>query len=220
MVSKSWIPRTRKHLFAKIRFDLAEELDSWKQTFPDPSTSPASYAETLAIGCPEEVTVADAEADGWIRGFYRVVHLEVGGFLAESLTPLLHGFSPAIKSLHVDVTMFSPSQIFNLILSFPLLEDLRMMGWEVCDDGSPDELPTVVQLSNPPAFTGSLEISMPGMEPIVRRLLSVPGGIHFRRLTLNWTCDEDGLLTAALVERCSHTLESLSIARKPLGTFI
>ena len=49
------------------------------------------------------------------------------------------------------------------------------------------------------------------MEPIVPWLLSLPSGIHFQRLTLEWNCKEDIPLTMALVEKCSHTLESLDI---------
>ena len=37
LVSKSWIPRTRRHLFAHIRFYSADNLKSWKKTFPDPT---------------------------------------------------------------------------------------------------------------------------------------------------------------------------------------
>ena len=79
LVSKSWIPRTRKHLFADIAFHTTESLQSWKAAFPNPSTSPAHYAKTLFIGSSEVVTVADADAGNWIRGFYRVVHLVVDG---------------------------------------------------------------------------------------------------------------------------------------------
>jgi len=47
------------------------------------------------------------------------------------------------------------------------------------------------------------------MGSIIRRLLSLPGGISFRKL--NWTrfSGEDLSLMMALVKRCSHTLESL-----------
>ena len=86
LVSKSWIPRARRHLFAKIKFDTRQKLHSWKRTFPDPLTSPACYANTLSIDCFRAVTATDAEAGGWIRGFSRVVHLEVGGF-RRSLSP-------------------------------------------------------------------------------------------------------------------------------------
>jgi hypothetical protein len=77
LVSKSWILRTRKHLFVHVWFPTAGSLQSWEETFPDPSTSPACYANILFIDCIQVVTAADAEAGGWIRGFSRVVHLKV-----------------------------------------------------------------------------------------------------------------------------------------------
>ena len=49
-------------------------------------------------------------------------------------------------------------------------------------------------------------------------MLSLLGGIHFRNLTLTWVCEEDLLIILGLVERCSHTLESLRIGGRILGT--
>ena len=34
LVSKSWIPRARKYLFAAIEFHREETLKSWRETFP------------------------------------------------------------------------------------------------------------------------------------------------------------------------------------------
>jgi len=78
LVSKQWIPRTRKHLFADIRFDTEKKLERWKEMFPDPSTSPGHYTVTLLVDYLR-VTAADADAEsgGWIRGFSRVVYLKV-----------------------------------------------------------------------------------------------------------------------------------------------
>ena len=224
LVSKSWIPRTRKHLFANIRFHTAKRLQSWKETFPDPSTSPAHYAETLSVSYRQVLTAADAEV-GWIKGFCRVVHLDVNGVSASypdpndlviSLLPF-HGFSPVTKSLRVFFPALSSSQIFDLILSFPLLEDLVVIFHQTPaddDDGSKaGGIPTAARPSTHPMFTGFLELHMMGgMKPIARRLLSLPGSIHFRKLTLTWFCEEDLLMVKALVEECSHTLESLSVA--------
>ena len=81
LVSKSWTPRTRKHLFANTGFHTAKRLQSWKETFPDPSTSPAHYAETLSVSCRQVLTAADADA-GWIKGFCRVVQSDVNGVSA------------------------------------------------------------------------------------------------------------------------------------------
>jgi hypothetical protein len=132
LVSKSWIPRTRKHLFADIRLDTVKRLQSWKEAFPDPSTSPACYAETLLIDCVVAGADADADAGDWVRGFSRVACLEVwsSDCLLDGVPPslaTLHGFSPAITSLCINFIILPPSWIFNLIPSFPLLENLTVI---------------------------------------------------------------------------------------------
>ena len=219
LVSKPWASCTRRHLFADITFDTVERLQSWKETFPDPSTSPAQYAKTLIVECIHAVIAADAEVGGWIRGFANVTHLEVSGESAYadgsaiSLFPF-YGFSSVTKTLRVNLYFLPSSQVFDLALSFPLLEDLDVTARNMSiDDGDGSHgLPTVVQPSNPP-MTGSLQLfERGGMGSITRRLMSLPGGLHFRQLALKWSREEDVLLTAALVEKCSHTLEYLEIA--------
>jgi len=220
LVSKSWIPRTRKHLFAEVSLLSEEHLESWKKTFSDPSTSPAHFAKSLRVGCAGAVTAADAEAGGWLIGFVHIAHLEIETpdmYPAESVISLVpfHGFSRTVKSLCVRSVDIPPSRIFNFVLSSPLLEDLIIAryGASVDDSDGSNGPPTSSQPSNPPVFTGSLKLPLErGMEPIAGRLLSMPGGIHFRELVLKWHCVGDILLTMALVGECSHTLESLDIA--------
>jgi hypothetical protein len=225
LVSKSWIPRTRKHLFTDVMFYTIKLLQTWKEMFPDPSTSPGCYAKLLFVGNSEVVTVADAEAGGWITGFSRVVRLVVSSVHDESKTPFVpfHGFSPVIKSLSVFTPTLLPPPILSFILSFPLLEDLsviRSRDAPIYDDDS-DRLLTTTQPSNPPTFTGTLELRLGrGMRHFIHRLLFLPGGIHFRGLTLTWIHERDHLLTMALVEGCSHTLRSLEISYKLHGTSV
>ena len=227
LVSKSWIPRTRKHLFANLVFTTVGTLQSWKNTFPVPSTSPAGYVKSLFISGPQAAT-----AGSWIRGFSRVENLEMCVLALnfdfnESATPLVpfHGFSPVLKSLRLIIVAFPPSQIFNLILSFPLLEDLTLivhLGVSTDNgDGSKEgEMPTATQRPTPPVFTGSLKLHMKQeLKPFTRRLLSLPGGIHFRKLTLKCFSGGDLLLTTALIEGCSHTLESVDITSDLRGMF-
>ena len=222
-VSKSWIPRTRMHLFAEIRFQTAMNLQSWKQTFRDPSTSPACYTKSLLIGS-EVLTDADADGNGWIEGFSSVVHLELVGQDTcgwRVARVLFRGFS-VIQSFRVDFCAsadFSSSQIFDLILSFPLLDHLSVTDYRMLDEyhmgdnyTDSDEVSAVIQPSSLLMFTGSLKLRLQeGIGPVVRRLLSLPGGVHFRKLNLAWSNTEDILLMIALVKRCSHTLESLEI---------
>ena len=225
LVSKSWIPRTRRHLFADVTFHTVESLELWKKIFPDPSTSPAHYTKTLSVGCPHAATAADAQAGGWISTFSNVLRLNVdrlhGDGSAASLL-LFRGFSPVLKSLDAHFAPLPPSQIFDFILSFPLLEDLAATARDgsIGEDDDSDELSPAVRPSNLPRFTGSLELPGTGIKFITRRFLSLPGGIHFRKLILRWFKAEDVSLTMALVEGCSHTLEFLDIGYVPRCTSI
>ena len=197
-------------------FQNEAELESWKNTFPDPSTSPAHYATTLDVACSSVVTAADAEAGGWIRGFSRVVRLEVGNRLCEDETKIslvpLHGLSPVVKSLCMYSNGLPPPRTFDLALSFPLLEDLTVVSYfgPLAGDNDSSDRPAVQPL-NSPAFTGSLKLSRGGVKRTARQLVSLPGGIHFRKLSLTQFYKNDLSLITGLVEGCSHTLESLDV---------
>jgi hypothetical protein len=211
LVSKSWIPRTRRHLFAKVLFRNTKDLQSWKTTFPDPFTSPACYTRNLSVRfCPVAIA-AGGEEGGWIQTFSRTVHFEIGTH-SEPATFLLpfHGFSPALKSLLLVFTTLPSALVFDFVYSFPLLEDLGVSTGDAVD-GIDGKLPIVQSLS-PPPFTGVLRLCLKtGMNPIASRLLSLPNGPHFRRLSVVWFSREDALLVAALVDRCSPTLDYLMI---------
>jgi len=219
LVSKSWVPRARSHLFTDISFRTKKDLELWMGVFPDPYTSPASYTKTLSVGCVDVVTAADMKVGGWLRGFSRVVSLRVSGPGTYPFDPFgvsfipFHGFSP-IKSLHVDPSVLLSSHLFDLALSFPLLEDLNMSAcFGSVSDGSGFHGPQIViQPSKSPMCTGSLVLSLEAIEPFAPRLLSLSGGIHFRELTLTWRSDEQFLLATELVEECSDTLEHLDMS--------
>ena len=229
LVSKSWIPHTRKHLFAKIRFHTEKDLQLWKEAFPNPSTSPANYASTLYVGCPHVVTAVDAEPGSWITSFSHVlVMIGIGNKPPSHKRTVdfvpFHEFSLFTKSLHLRFAYISSSQIFDLIHSFPLLEDLTVVAHTSVathkGDGS-DGLSAVVQPPSIPILTGSLELFVhEGMKPIASRLLSLLGGIHFQKLTLRWCHEKYISLITALVKKCSHTLKSLDINYKPQGASI
>ena len=195
--------------------------------FPDPSTSPACYATTLDIGCPRVVPAEDAETGSWIRGFSRVVHLGVGNqvypgdWSGVSLIPF-HGLSPAVKSLRVYSFDLPPPRILDLALSFPLLEDLTVDSffgtWS--SDGNYSDGQSDVWPSKSSAFTGLLKLSQGGVRRTARQLVSLPGGIHFRKLSLTQFHDADLPSVTGLLEGCSRTLESLDVDCGLGGTFV
>jgi len=222
LVSRSWVPRTRKHLFANIRFYFLDDLEAWKETFPDPANSPAHHTYSLYVGCPEFVTVADVEEGGWVRTFTRVVHLGVhtrfgGDYGPEvSLVPF-HNFSPVLKSLRV-FSSLPRSHVFNLVCSLPLLEDLAIREVQLGEDHY-DRI-DFQPLTSPP-LTGTFELDGAyGTGPTARRLLDLPGGFHFRKLVFIWRKEEDLRWITALVIGCSDTLECFDIQHIMDSTFL
>ena len=69
-------------------------------------------------------------------------------------------------------------------------------------------------------FTGFLRLLLWGVKHTAHWLLSLPGGIHFQKFVWRWSYEENILLMMALVEMCSHTLESLDIIYGLLGKSI
>ena len=214
LVSKSWIPRARRYLFANVEFSTETDLQLWKTTFPDSSTSPARYTKALLLKFPQP----GAAGGGWISTFTRVVRFEVDAFKTDlrrgSQFVPFHGFSLDIKSLRLTFYTIPSSQVFNLIYSFPHLDDLAVTGFNECHESNDahDGQATVVQSLAPPSLTGSLELDVwVQADFMISRLLSVPGGLHFRRLRLRLSVQRDASPIAALVEGCRFTLESLEV---------
>ena len=145
---------------------------------------PASYAKYFFIRFPLVVTAADAEGDGWIPTFSNVVHFEVdiqattGTDLPETQLAPFYRFSPVIKTLRMSISVALSPQVFDLIRSFPLLEDLSLNHssfdrWIGGSDDFISQPASVILPSNPPAFTGSLELSLEsGIDPAASWLLS------------------------------------------------
>ena len=216
VVSKAWVERTRKHLFVQVKFrPLRRRVCRWRETFPDPTNSPARHARTLSICHPQFITAADADT---ILTFCGVVHLNVDTDLwhdqGVSLA-LLHGFSPVIRSLHLTFTSLPNSKIFDLVCSLPLLEDLALVSRTHRHSDMPWNPP-----STSPRLTGSLELRLiEGIQITTYRLLDFPNGLHFTKIVVLWRSGGDVLSTMHLVSRCSGTLESLDIADHLLSVF-
>jgi hypothetical protein len=77
LVSKSWVPRARKHLFAAIKFKGFGYFERWKEMFPDPTDSPACYARSLSFVSKKGIPDVAEEDRDWIREFCNVVRLEL-----------------------------------------------------------------------------------------------------------------------------------------------
>jgi len=212
LVSKSWVPRTRKYIFADIGFYSVRTLESWNNAFSDPTNSPAPHVSTLTIDCyPGDVEGAD-----WITTFSCVVQLRLNG---HPILPfaLFHGLSHNLKSLYVRYIEFSCPELFGFICSFPLLENLDLVGEEVLEDDAND----FHGLQTSPPLTGSLKLVVfGGMGSAPRHLLSLPNGLRFRELVFLLVLEKDLRWIRELVSKCSDTLECLDVKYKWIGTFL
>ena len=224
LVAKSWVPRTRSHLFAEVKFFSIDHLKSWKKTFPVPSDAPAHHTHTLKIGCPLVVGRTNEDEGDWLQAFPRVSSLVVSGNNDDSEVSLapFHKFSPTLKSFRVHSVALPSPQLFNLVRSSPHLEDLAVWGQNrMLDDDCDPHGPQTIVPAVPPLLTGPLELFMAGgIEGTARRLLDLPNGIHFRKLILSWFCEGDLRWIMELVVRCSYTLEHLNVVCRPPCAFV
>ena len=205
-VSKSWIPRTRKHLFAHIKLNTrSSHIERWKETFPDPSNSPARYTRSLYIRGIPIITPADTDASGWICAFHGVVHLHLECLSSTdckaSLVPF-YRLSPTVRSLCLTSAF---SDVFDLVCSFPLLEDLALAYLQKRSNGG------WITPSRSPKLTGSLDVrTFDRICSTMHQLLDLLGGLHFTKIAVSCP-DGDFEPARNLVLRRSVTLESLTI---------
>jgi len=222
LVSKPWVPRTRKYLFTHIEFQFPTNLWSWKKTFPDVANSPAYHARALTVGYHRPITTLDGEEGGWIRAFSGVKNLVLNGGdrynrSLSALTPF-HIPAPTLKSLQVDSVLLPFPGLFNFIISFPLLEDLSLTGFH---DPRLLHGPQAPTPSTSPPLNGTLDLhQLRGVGGIAPKLLDLPNGLHFRKLMFLRSNRTDIGWITELVMRCSHTLEFLGVAHARRRTFI
>ena len=216
LISKSWIQRTQKLLFTDVDFCASgPRLESWKNAFPDSANSPAHHTRSLSIRHPHLIKAADANT---MLTFSGVECLDVitCAYRDErvSLAPL-HGFSSVLRSLYLSFISLPDSEIFGLVCSFPLLDDLTLVslgrGQRRVEWNAP---------STSPRLAGSLKLEtvFEGIQSITRRLLDLPNGIHFTKIAVPWLSEEDVKSTMDLVLRCADTLQSLDIMSHRSGT--
>ena len=122
---------------------------------PDPPNSPAHYARNLSIHGFPTITTEDAGADGWTRTFSNAVLLE---FYMDrpSLLPFC-GISLRLTN--------PPSEVFDLVDPFPLLEDLVLVYSPPKSNAGGWDAP-----SKPPKLTGILNLwTFARTRPVARR---------------------------------------------------
>lgn len=187
LVSKSWVPRIRRRLFACVEFWSRKSVGSWMEAFPDPANSPAHHTRKLHIHAPAITPLANSDARAWVRSFRLVVALSVHGHWEDG----------------------GSSDVVDFICSFPLLQDLWLClstKDTSITDIDIDDAWAVPPTS--PILNGSFVLKTCDVNHFTRQLLRLPGGLHFSQISVSG-CDPESI--PDLVSRCSTTLESLRI---------
>ena len=223
LVSKSWVPRSRQYLFSDVTFRSPLDIEGWKKTFRDPASSPACHSHSLSVRYTGWVTDADTREGGWIHTFANVVRLELWSttkvwlHLGEPLEPYHNFPSINLRSLRVVSHTLWPIQISNLVHTLPFLEDLAIINNGKVDfsyrngTAPPESLP-----STSPPLTGTLYIHRL-QKYILRRLVELPNGLHFRGFTCSGCTYEDLEWVTTLVEKCSGTIECVDVDCQIIG---
>ena len=212
LASKSWVPRTREHLFNHVCFREIDHRKAWKKYFPpdlDPAQSPACYTRSLSFHHAEYVTDADSN---WIRAFAKVVELKICidffwvGPNPYSLAPFHNLSGSSVKSLELSWTHYTTLQsqaVFDFIFSFPHLEDLDVEGQ------TPPGAEAISLPPHLPVFTGKFVFRSSTRCDFVNRMLELPIPLCFRTIVWKWRPTHEA--PNNLVERCSKTLENIDI---------
>jgi hypothetical protein len=226
LVSKSWVSRTRKHLFAYVTFRTGENLQLWKHMFPDPLSSPGHHTRFLCIS--SVYAVLEDKGASWIQAFSNVhsfkvytgeKNLDIPGVIPFiSLVPF-HGFSAALESLTIGIHDLPCEEVLEFILSFPLLKDLDVIRLgDQGEDLEEDQMNLQIPSAFPP-LSGTLDLTAVRdnlLDFSVNKLLKLPNGIHFKRLRL-WHRDigdaseRNVAAIRDLIDQCSPTLKDLCI---------
>lgn len=116
--------------------------------------------------------------------------------------------SRILKYSSADQPTFSPTQIFKIVCSLPLLQDLDIMS-----RGIPNNDRSVIfQPAVSPPLTGTFSICLAqGIGQTMRVLLDLPNSVRFRKLLGTARLEEDLWWIAALVAVCSDTLEYIYV---------
>ena len=212
LVSKSWIPRIRRILFAKVEFSSDRcPIQLWMNAFPDPCNSPAHHTHVLHFIDHNSIAAASMVAFAWVQRFCHINKLRIPNTSGSLLAPRapgplvqLRGLSPTLTSLHLLGVSAPLSEVLDLICSFPLLEDLFLHF--VTTQGGSDRryIPPTS-----PSLTGTLH--MIELSPsLTRGLLDLPNGLHFSRVT-TWFPGGANSPEVDLISKCRNTLEDLTI---------
>ena len=207
LVSKSWIPLSRRLLFHTIIF-APEDTARWLKMFPVPEESPAHHVRDLhlLVGGRNSVPEQFFEYTPWFTNVERMV-LSGDGGLQPLWIPSSWRLPQSVTSLTVKADTVTLALLQVIMGRLPNLDDLSLSGSILAADRrTTPGVKTVLR----GRFGGRLRlIEGYASEDVINTLLEIPGGLHFTEVQIRST-RECLPPTVRLAEACAKTLVKFS----------
>jgi len=202
LVSRSWVPSCRRHLFHTIHFNSRKAVLSWGEAFPVPEGSPARHVRDLYFSTGDSFYETLSAYTPWFTNVERVTLLRDGRWI-----PTFWRLPQSVTSLTIKTDTSNLVQIRDIMVQLPNLDDLSLSGALVPVDNR--SLPRIGTALGG-RFGGRLQLTNGyADEDTVNMLLEVPTGLRFTEVEV--FCRHKRLLsTVSLADACCNTLVKLS----------
>ena len=206
MAAGIFVPSCRRYLFRRVVFR-SHNLPTWKSTFPDPSTTPATYTREIRIHLAPDTPTKLAE---YMPYFSNVRDLTLIGGRCETHEWVSNiGRLPAsIRSLTMKFVSVTNAQVLGIMGQLPNLDDFSLFTFK--GSGFPDGAGEILR----GRYGGKLELLLMDdfHASVVRSLLQAPEGLGFKSVKAFCNAGDDFSVYADLVAACQETLTNLDIS--------
>jgi len=144
LVSRSWVHRSRRHLFHSIELASTPDISNWIKKIPPGAGGLSGYVRKLWLDGHWEQRSQRFPSVEHLRSFTRVEELRLtywreGPTTKEEIEETFGAFGPSVRSLSVSLPRGDPGSFLHLLSLFLHLDDLSI--WTSCLDESSDPPP-------------------------------------------------------------------------------
>lgn len=203
LVSKSWVPSCRRHLFRTVVF-ASGDIPRWLRTFPAPEEGPARHVRDLqfSVGIRDSAPKGFFDHTPWFVNVKRVTLLGRGRWM-----PFVWRLPQSVTSLTLNMEVATLLQVRDITRDLPDLVDLSLSGSVVTvDRGTSSGIGRILV----GRFSGKLQLRWGfANKDIMNMLLEIPTGLHFSEVQICAT-RECLLSTVRIAAACGENLVKLS----------
>jgi len=211
VVNKTWVARSRYHLFYQVEILDDTQLHSWASTFRYPANDVGGFVRRLHIAHPR---MLEDVSEFSLEQFTNVEYFSLGDvpdptarFQASGMINILP-LPTTLRSIRLCLERIQARGISSLFQRFRNLEDLSI----VCPQRGIED---AITLESSPKLWGELKIVANNDLTCFATLLgNLPNGIRFTRANISIPLEQPQTINT-LLQSLAHALTSLSIECSP-----